>query len=75
MTYTVRENRMKRNMTQGELAEKSGLSRATINYLERHPEKNASTRTLSKVASALDVPIEALFYANSVNSVEQEAQK
>ncbi len=75
MTYTVRENRMKRNMTQGELAEKSGLSRATINYLERHPEKNASTRTLAKVASALDVSIETLFSAIDVKSTGQKVQK
>lgn len=47
-------------ITQEELADRAGLNRAYIGYIERG-ERNASTETLSKIAKALKVPIHELF--------------
>lgn len=61
MTYRLREERRKVRMTQEELAEKSGISRVTISLLETHDEKTASTKTLLRLANALELPISRLF--------------
>lgn len=47
-------------ITQEELADRAGLNRAYIGYIERG-ERNPSTETISKIAKALRVPIHELF--------------
>lgn len=56
------ENKLKtirkaRNMSQAELAEKSGVSRATIANIERGKQVELLVGTVSKLANALDVSI------------------
>lgn len=63
MTYRVKEWREKRHLTQDELAEKSGVSRATIAALESGNKKTASVRTLMKLADALGVRVDKIFCA------------
>lgn len=46
---------LKQNMTQGELAEKTGISRATICYIANG--KSCSNETAEKIAKALDVDV------------------
>ena len=61
MAYKIKEIREKKRMSQAELAELSGVSRATIIRIENTPEVVINTKTLEKLASALDVSIRTLF--------------
>ena len=60
MKTRVRELRRERGMTVNALAEKSGVSRATIWKLEQSEVKNVSIGTMQKLAKALDVRTEDL---------------
>lgn len=62
MGYRIRDIRKKRNMTQVELAQKSGVARATIWALENGTERTTTTKTLTKLANALDTTIDELFF-------------
>ena len=61
MGYRIREIREKCGMTQMQLSEKSGVSRATICALESGCEKVTTTKTLSKIADAMNVTVDELF--------------
>lgn len=61
MRYKVREIRERKGLTQEELSEKSGVSRATIWALERDENKVTTTKTLCSLAEALDVEMDELF--------------
>lgn len=63
MAYRIREIRVLRKLTQEELAELSGVSRVTISQLESGDGKNTTSKTLLKLADALDVPVDTLFSA------------
>ncbi len=60
----VRELRHQAQMTQREVAERSGL---TVSYLSRleNDRITPSVRTLRKIADALEVPVSALFDGDS----------
>lgn len=66
MGYKIKERREKLDLTQEELAEKSGISRTTISGLENGTERNTTTGTLVKIASALDTTIDQIFFADDV---------
>jgi len=53
-------------MTQTELSKKSGVSRTTISALEQDEERIVMTKTLYKLAEALDTTVDQLFFAGSV---------
>lgn len=55
----VKEIRLKKGLTQVQLADLADLPQATIHYIENG--KNPRMDTLSKVAKALDVKPEELF--------------
>ena len=59
--FNIREIRNDRRMSQEELAEKSGVSRATISGLETNPDVITTTETLQKIAKALDVKVSDFF--------------
>jgi transcriptional regulator with XRE-family HTH domain len=61
MEYKIKELREKRKLSQAELAELSGVSRATIIRLENTEEVVINTGTLEKLANALNVSIKSLF--------------
>ena len=65
MGYKIREMREKVSMTQMELSRKSGVSRTTISNLENGVENVTTTKTLSKIATALGVKVEELFYSTT----------
>ena len=66
----IRYARLAKDMTQEELAKRSGVSRATIIGLESGKITNAKTETLRKIASALGVTVDSLFFDDSVSQSE-----
>lgn len=62
----LKEYRLKRKMTRAELAERSGVSRTTIVYLERGSAKVTKTDTLMKLAAALNAGIKEIFFIKMV---------
>jgi len=66
MGWRVKERREELRLSQEELAAKSGVSRQTISMIETDAGKNVSSRTLVKLAAALDTTVSALFFEGSV---------
>lgn len=65
MGYRIKAVREAKNMTQVELAKKSGVSRGTIIALERGTEYVTTTKTLISIASALGCTVDELFYTHN----------
>ena len=63
-TNKLCEYRKKRRWTQAELAEKSGVSRATIAGIESGAINNVKTDTLLKLSSALNVQVTRIFFTH-----------
>jgi transcriptional regulator with XRE-family HTH domain len=61
MAYKIKELREKRRLSQAELAELSGVSRPTIIRLENNDDVVVNSKTLEKIATALNVSIRTLF--------------
>ena len=59
--YKIKEIREKKRMSQTELSDLSGVSRATINRIENEKDVVVNTKTLQKIANALNVSIKFLF--------------
>lgn len=66
MGYRIKEFRKAQRMSQEELAVRSGVSRQTISMIENDDERAATTKTLAKIAKALDTTVAALFFDDSV---------
>ena len=66
MGSRVKEFREMRNMSQEELAEKSGISRGTISAIETGKAENATSKTLLKIAEALETTVDKIFFSPSV---------
>lgn len=60
MGYKIKEYRLLRKLTQGELAEKSGVTRATICNLENGLQMDVKAGNLKKIADALEVEMSDL---------------
>lgn len=60
MKTRIKELRAKQNLTQGELAEKVGVRRETIVFLEKG-KTNPSLKLAHNIAKVFDVSIETLF--------------
>ena len=67
MGTKFKELREQAGMTQEGLAFKAGLSRATVAEIENNPEKKPSLRTLEKLARALGVSLDRIFFEDSVH--------
>lgn len=61
ITNRLKELRAERGMSQEELAEKSGISRATISKIENDEAASVSTKTISKLADVLKVKPSEIF--------------
>ena len=55
------ELRKKNGLSQEELAELCGISRATLSKIENNEEVNVNTRTIAKLAEAFDVKPSEIF--------------
>lgn len=56
----VREERLKRNLSQEQLAEKAGVHRTYIGMIER-AEKNITLENIQKIAGALNIKLSEIF--------------
>ena len=66
MGYMIKELREAMKMTQEELAEKSGVSRGTISALENGIDRTTTSKTLVKLAQALDTTVDRIFFTKGV---------
>lgn len=66
MGYKIKELREAMKMTQEELAEKSGVSRRTISALENGIDRTTTSKTLVKLAQALDTTVDRIFFTKGV---------
>ena len=66
MGFRIREVRLSLNMSQEQLSAKSGVSRVIISALESGARDVTTTKTLMKIATALGVTVEDLFFNQSV---------
>lgn len=66
MAYRIKELREAAGMTQTELSEKTGITRATIWKLETDDKAVTTTQTLVRIANALDVSVADLFFDDGV---------
>lgn len=57
----LKELREKKQLTQQDLAEKSGVSRITISAIETGVQKNVTVKTLLSLSKALNVKIMDFF--------------
>ncbi len=65
MGFKIREHRQSIGMSQEELAEKSGVSRSIISGLESGRVTITSTKTIEKIAQALDKQVSDIFYSET----------
>ena len=61
MGYKIKEVRENLGMSQVQLASISGISRTTIWELENGEKKVTTTRTLERLASAMNVSVDDIF--------------
>lgn len=66
MQYRIKEFRKEMNMTQDELAQKSGVSRTIISGLESGTISTTTTETLMKIASCLGKKVSDLLLEPTV---------
>ena len=57
----IKYERRKMGLTQGELAEKVGISRCAINKIENNKTKEIKYSTAHGIADALGIPADFLF--------------
>lgn len=62
MGYKIKEVRDSKNMSQQELADKAQVSRTVISQLESGSKTITKTSTLVKIADALGVKVEDIFF-------------
>ncbi len=60
MGYKIKEYRLLRKLTQGELAERAGVTRATICNIENGTQRDVKAGNLKRIAEALGVEMAEL---------------
>lgn len=66
MGFKIKEHREALGLTQDQLSEASGVSRGTISALENGTVRATTTKTLLKIAQALGVTVDQIFFEESV---------
>ena len=61
MKNRLREIRKAKGISMCELVRRSGVSRMTLYKIESGNEQSRTTRTLQKIAKALDMPVAEIF--------------
>lgn len=57
----IKKIRLSKNMSQGDISRKLNIDRGYISKIEKG-EKNITIITIEKIARALNIPVEKLFY-------------
>lgn len=70
----IREIRKKKQLTQEELSEKSGLQTSFLAGVERG-ERNITLETLDKILSGLEVDVKTIFSFNDISPDEHFGKK
>ena len=65
MGFKIKEHRQMIGMSQEELATKSGVSRSIISGLESGRVAITSTKTIEKIAQALNKRVSDIFYSDN----------
>jgi len=73
ITYLIKELRMKNNITQEYLSEKTGLDRTYISGVERN-QRNITIKTLSEIIRGLNISEKdfILLLASKINKDEKD---
>lgn len=66
MGYRIKALREEKKMSQEDLAKKAGVSRTIISGLESGSIKETSTKTLRKIAQALEKNVSDIFFETNV---------
>jgi len=56
----IKELRQKKNLSLTELADRAGIAKSYLSYIERNLQKNPSIQFLEKIAQVLEVDVETL---------------
>lgn len=75
MKNTVKERREELNMSQTELAAKSKVSRQTIYLIENNSLDNIESKTMIKIAVALNCDVGDIFFKENVVFTQQTKEK
>ena len=70
MPNKVKEYRKERGMTQAELAERANVCRPYLSAIESGKQTRISYVVMLKIASALNEPINNIFFSGSVVSTQ-----
>lgn len=66
MGFKIKERREELGMTQEELAKESRVSRGTIVALESGRDRATTTKTLYRIAAALNTTVDRIFFTDNV---------
>lgn len=66
MGFMIQKKREEVGLTQEALAQKAGISRALLSLLETNKTTVTTTKTLQKIAKALDCSVNEIFFEDDV---------
>lgn len=66
MKFRIKERREALGMTQEELAKASNVSRGTIVALESGRNRTTTTKTIDRIAKAMNTTVDRIFFADDV---------
>ena len=72
MNNSVKKYREEKGWTQEELSIKSGVSRPTISMIETNSLENIESKTMLKLATALNCDIGDIFFKENVVFTQQD---
>lgn len=75
MQNSVKEKREELGLTQEELSIKSGVSRPTISMIENNALENIESKTMLRLAKALDCDIGDIFFKEKVVLTQQNNEQ
>lgn len=75
MQNSVKEKREELGLTQEELSIKSGVSRPTISMIENNALENIESKTMLRLAKALDCDIGDIFFKEKVVFTQQNNEQ
>ena len=75
MQNSVKEKREELGLTQEELSIKSGVSRPTISMIENNALENIESKTMLRLAKAVDCDIGDIFFKEKVVFTQQNNEQ